>query len=222
MGHGRKYLATSNALTNTLVGGWQIQTILVVRSGIPYTLSASGDGANTGVGSQRPNLSGTGNANFHPTTLHWFDASRYAPRPLIPMAMSTPTRCDRTSTGSTTRQSSKILRCHTNPSSPSAPNSQPVQHHQLLRTGHYNLRHVQLRPGHQHLGPLTRYPVRPEIQLLSSWPQPSLAPLLLPPVILFDRGSLPLPRSLLMLAAYLDRTVLATLVSSPSRRSYSR
>ncbi len=49
-GHGRKYLATSNRAVDSLLGGWQVQTIIVLRSGLPYTPVVGSDVANTGVG----------------------------------------------------------------------------------------------------------------------------------------------------------------------------
>jgi len=39
-----------------VIGGWQLQPLIVLRSGVPYTPIISGDQANTGVGNQRPKL----------------------------------------------------------------------------------------------------------------------------------------------------------------------
>jgi hypothetical protein len=76
-GRGRHYMNHANALTNGVLGGWQIQTILIVRSGVPYTPSVGGDYANTGVGGQRPDYSTASTPNFHPTIAAWFDKARY-------------------------------------------------------------------------------------------------------------------------------------------------
>ncbi len=43
---------------DTLVGGWNISNIATLQSGLPFTPTISGDQANTGVGSQRPNVVG--------------------------------------------------------------------------------------------------------------------------------------------------------------------
>jgi hypothetical protein len=68
---------------DAFVGGWQAQTILVVRSGTPYTPLISSDRANTGVGSQRPNLNPAGgNPNFQRSLSAWFDRSRYVVAPI--------------------------------------------------------------------------------------------------------------------------------------------
>jgi len=67
---------------DAFVGGWQAQTILVVRSGTPFTPTVSSDRANTGVGSQRPNLNPAGgNPNFQRTLANWYDRSRYVVAP---------------------------------------------------------------------------------------------------------------------------------------------
>jgi hypothetical protein len=77
-GHGRSYLNKTNGFVDAFVGGWQAQTILVVRSGTPYTPIISSDRANTGVASQRPNLNPAGgNPNFKKSVAAWFDRTRY-------------------------------------------------------------------------------------------------------------------------------------------------
>jgi len=78
VGHGRLYLNKTNGLVDTIIGGWQVQTIVVLRSGIPYTPVVGSDVANTGVGSQRPNLNPAGGSStFQKSLAHWFDPSRY-------------------------------------------------------------------------------------------------------------------------------------------------
>jgi hypothetical protein len=82
VGRGRKYMANSSHFVNALLGGWQIQTIIVLRSGTPYTPVVSSDRANTGVGSQRPNLNPAGGSpTFHKSLSSWFDKTRYVVAP---------------------------------------------------------------------------------------------------------------------------------------------
>ncbi len=81
VGRGRKFLSTANSVTNALIGGWQVQTITILRSGTTYTPVVGSDVANTGVGSQRPNLSGTSNPNFTKSLSTWFDKALYAAAP---------------------------------------------------------------------------------------------------------------------------------------------
>ena len=83
VGRGRRFLSDANGLVNNTLGGWQLQTIVVLRSGVPYTPVISGDRANTGVGAQRPILNPAGgNQNFHRSITNWFDKTRYADAPL--------------------------------------------------------------------------------------------------------------------------------------------
>jgi hypothetical protein len=78
VGRGKHFLGQTNGLVDGILGGWQLQTIVVLRSGVPYTPIISGDVANTGVGSQRPNLNPLGgNPNFKRSVAHWFDQSKY-------------------------------------------------------------------------------------------------------------------------------------------------
>jgi hypothetical protein len=82
-GRGRMLLNHSSVLTDGILGGWQLQAIIDLRSGIPYTPVVSGDRANTGVGSQRPNLNPAGcNADFHRSLTTWFNKSCYVDGPV--------------------------------------------------------------------------------------------------------------------------------------------
>jgi hypothetical protein len=77
-GRGRKYMANANHFVDSVLGGWQLQTIIVLRSGTPYTPVVSSDVANTGVGSQRPNLNPAGGSpTFKKSLTKWFDPTRY-------------------------------------------------------------------------------------------------------------------------------------------------
>ena len=81
-GRNRKYMANANGFVDAVFGGWQVQTIIVLRSGTPYTPVVSSDVANTGVGSQRPNLNPAGGSpTFHKSLSKWFDPTRYVAAP---------------------------------------------------------------------------------------------------------------------------------------------
>jgi hypothetical protein len=78
VGRGQKYMANSNGFLDATLGGWQVQTIIVLRSGTPYTPVVSSDVANTGVGNQRPNLNPAGGSpTFKKSLSKWFDPTRY-------------------------------------------------------------------------------------------------------------------------------------------------
>ena len=59
-----------------LLGGWQVQGILVLRSGRPFTPTISRDVSNTGIGGQRPNRIGSGEL-ANPTLNNWFDKTAF-------------------------------------------------------------------------------------------------------------------------------------------------
>jgi len=59
VGRGRRFLSNARGLVNQIVGGWELSGILTLRSGQPFTPTISSDTANTGVGSQRPDVIGT-------------------------------------------------------------------------------------------------------------------------------------------------------------------
>ncbi len=80
-GKGRWLLSNANGATDAILGGWQIQTITILHSGIPYTPIVGSDVANTGVGSQRPNRSGTSTPGFKKTLSTWFDRGLYTAAP---------------------------------------------------------------------------------------------------------------------------------------------
>jgi hypothetical protein len=84
VGRGRKYMANSGHFVDAVLGGWQVQTIIVLRSGTPYTPVVSTDVANTGVANQRPNINPSGGSpTFHKSLSTWFDKSLYAVAPTL-------------------------------------------------------------------------------------------------------------------------------------------
>ena len=64
------------ARNNWLLGGWQVQTIINFRSGLPFTPTISRDVANDGVANQRPNRIGSGTL-ANPTIDQWFDKTAF-------------------------------------------------------------------------------------------------------------------------------------------------
>jgi hypothetical protein len=77
VGRGKRFLGDAGGGTEALLGGWQMQAILILRSGRPFTPTIAADRANTGVGGQRPNRLGSG-ALDDPTPDRWFDPSAFA------------------------------------------------------------------------------------------------------------------------------------------------
>ncbi|HYZ85779.1 MAG TPA: TonB-dependent receptor [Bryobacteraceae bacterium] len=79
-GRGKQFLSSPNRFADALVGGWQIQGILIFRNGVPFTPTVSRDIANTGVANQRPNRIGSGELD-NPTLARWFDVSAFTLAP---------------------------------------------------------------------------------------------------------------------------------------------
>jgi hypothetical protein len=76
LGKGKKFLSSANRFATGLLGGWQVQGIVVLRSGRPFTPTISRDVANTGIGGQRPNRIGSGKLD-NPTLAQWFDKTAF-------------------------------------------------------------------------------------------------------------------------------------------------
>jgi len=79
-GRGKPMLGNASRMVNGLAGGWQLQGILIFRSGVPYTVTVGRDIANTGVGGQRPNRIASGKLD-KPTLERWFDPSAFVISP---------------------------------------------------------------------------------------------------------------------------------------------
>jgi hypothetical protein len=75
-GRNRTFIANANRFVDSVLGGWQVQTIIVLRSGTPYTPIVGSDVANTGIGNQRPNLNPSGGSpTFKKSLTKWFVAA---------------------------------------------------------------------------------------------------------------------------------------------------
>ena len=80
-GKGKRYFSQP-ALASRLLGNWQMNGVVQLRSGQPYNLAVSGDVANIGNSVSwwnyaRPNLVGNPQP-AHPTTQEWFNPSAFA------------------------------------------------------------------------------------------------------------------------------------------------
>jgi hypothetical protein len=75
-GHGKSLLANANRFANAALGGWQVQSIVILHTGRPFTPTISRDVSNTGIGGQRPNRIGSGQL-ANPTPTNWFDKTAF-------------------------------------------------------------------------------------------------------------------------------------------------
>ncbi|HEY3835209.1 MAG TPA: TonB-dependent receptor [Bryobacteraceae bacterium] len=76
-GNGRKFMASSGRLVNGVLGGWEIAGVFTHRTGLPFTPTISSDQANTGIGSQRPNIVGDPSV-ANPSVAQWFNPAAFA------------------------------------------------------------------------------------------------------------------------------------------------
>jgi hypothetical protein len=76
-GKGKLIGGGSGELANKFIGGWQLSGILLLRSGLPFTVNQSQSVRSTGTGN-RPNRIGSGELD-DPTIDRWFNLSAFAP-----------------------------------------------------------------------------------------------------------------------------------------------
>lgn len=79
-GKGQAFASGVNHVANGLIGGWQLQGIVIFRSGVPFTVTMARDVANNGIGGQRPNRLASGKTAT-PTLAQWFDPTAFAAAP---------------------------------------------------------------------------------------------------------------------------------------------
>jgi hypothetical protein len=75
---GNKNWRTGNQGVDYLIGNWQVNGIVTLRSGVPFTPLVSGDVANTGNSNyERPNVVGNWQLS-NPTPQEWFNTAAFA------------------------------------------------------------------------------------------------------------------------------------------------
>ncbi|HYZ83095.1 MAG TPA: TonB-dependent receptor [Bryobacteraceae bacterium] len=76
IGRGKRFQAPQGWM-NMIVGNWQVNLIMILQTGLPFTPSLASPVANTGTGS-RPNLVGDPTLD-HPTLTRWFNTALDTP-----------------------------------------------------------------------------------------------------------------------------------------------
>jgi hypothetical protein len=77
VGKGKAHLSSANGFVQTLLGNWNIGSIVTFTSGQPYSISAGGDVANVGGGSQRAQVVGNPLSGFQQSQYEWFNTSAF-------------------------------------------------------------------------------------------------------------------------------------------------
>ena len=78
VGKGKKLLSGAGPVTNAVLGGWQVSSIVRFSSGLPLGFSAPNTLGNYGFQIQRPNVASlTAAAVDHPTPDRWFNTSAF-------------------------------------------------------------------------------------------------------------------------------------------------
>jgi hypothetical protein len=78
-GRGKQFLGNSSGFMQGLIGNWGLSGVGTLQSGLPFTLTISSDQANTGLSSQRPNITGKPQMVRRPNC--WYYNSRNASCP---------------------------------------------------------------------------------------------------------------------------------------------
>jgi len=77
IGRGKQLLGSSNKFANAVVGGWNVGGITSFISGRPFSISAGGDLANVGGGSQRAQVVGDPLTGFTQSIFQWFNTAAF-------------------------------------------------------------------------------------------------------------------------------------------------
>src|SRR6185437_14827702 len=75
-GKGKPFL--NGGIGGALLGGWQLNTITALRSGFPFSVSASGDPCNCGASNQLAQQVGDPFSGFTQSRLLWFNTAAFA------------------------------------------------------------------------------------------------------------------------------------------------
>jgi hypothetical protein len=78
-GKGRRWMNSAPRAVDLIVGGWQVNNILTLQSGLPFTPVMQTSTLNTGTGSQFPNRIASGELPSQERSIErWFDVSAFA------------------------------------------------------------------------------------------------------------------------------------------------
>jgi len=73
-GHGMRFLSHANGLADSIIGGWQLNSITTLQTGKPFNVVSSGNNPN--YPGLRPNLTGSPSVS-HPSISAWFNTKAF-------------------------------------------------------------------------------------------------------------------------------------------------
>jgi hypothetical protein len=76
-GKGKPLLNSAGKLEQAFFGGWNVGGILSIASGAPFSISAGGDLANVGGGTQRAQVIGDPNTGYTQSIFQWFNTAAF-------------------------------------------------------------------------------------------------------------------------------------------------
>lgn len=76
-GTGKPHLANANGFVKTLLGNWNVSSIVTFTTGQPYSIQSGGDPANVGGGSQRAEQVGSPTTGFTQSVSEWFNTAAF-------------------------------------------------------------------------------------------------------------------------------------------------
>lgn len=81
-GKGRRFASGANPIVDGFIGGWQLNTITTIQTGLPFTPTMASNGLNNGGAYQLPNRIGNGELPSDQRTIQrWFDTSAFVAPP---------------------------------------------------------------------------------------------------------------------------------------------
>ena len=81
-GPGKPWLNGNSALNRYVIGGWQVDGIAVLQSGLPFTVTTASGPTNTGAGSRADVVPGVALYPSHPYVNLWFNPAAFTtPQP---------------------------------------------------------------------------------------------------------------------------------------------
>jgi hypothetical protein len=74
-GRGRRFLSEASGAVNAILGGWQVNTAVIIQSGLPFNVNYAGAGADRDAGPNRPDVGGADPMEGGGSRERWFNTN---------------------------------------------------------------------------------------------------------------------------------------------------